>query len=317
MNINEIGLRKIFSYHHWRHRVYLGHGYRTPGYNTLDHDWDFYGMPDSLKDKTVLDIGANDGYYSFGAEERGASAVTGIDIYGGDGKTMVGGWPIDGIIMLKEYLGSKVEIMSLSLFDLPKLDRKWDVVFCNDVLSWLDDIDKAITLVSNVANETVVIRDTFSTDPKAKKIPIRKMLDQCYMQRIGLSYLKKRLRELGFKSIRIKRIYSYRHYEWQYENFPSAESSGVIETYLSPFETVPSGNVIVNGQWILMEYGDFYYLRTLGWVKKQDVRIKPRLQRRMYLKEFKSIIPFRLLDWYYGYFSKEKKTHEYCIIARK
>lgn len=317
MNINEAGLRKIFSYHQWRHRVLLGDHLRTPGYNTLDHDWDFYGMPAGLKGKSVLDIGANDGYYSFGAEERGASAVTAIDIYGGDGKTMVKGWPIDGITMLKGYLGSGVEIMSMSLYDLPALARNWDVVFCNDVLSWVDDIEKAINIISDVAKETIVIRDTFSTEKSANIIPIRKPHEHGFMQRMSLVYLKRMLSKRGFKTIKVKRIYTYKHFEWQYENFPSAESSGLIETYTSPFENSSSGKAIVNGQWILMEYRDYYYLRTLGWVRKADVRIKPKPERSKWLKIIKSLVPISFLDWYYNLSSKEKKVREYCIIAAK
>lgn len=310
-------LNKIFSYHFWRHRVDLGDGLRTMGYNTLDRDWEFYGMPEDLKGMTVLDIGANDGYYSFGAEQRGASKVTAIDIYGGDGKSMVGGWPADGINMLREYLNSNIEIISLSLYDLPKLNRKWDVVFCNDVLSWLNDVDSAIAILCASTQKTLVIRDTFSTESKANVSPITKSHDFGSLNRMGVGYLKRKLRENGFRKISVKRIYSYKHYEWQFENFPSAESSGVIEVYKSPLDVNPSGNAIINGQWILMSYGDFYYIRTLGWVRKTDVRIKTTLRKKGWVKHIKKIIPIRVTDWYHNLGSIEKKVQEYRVIATR
>jgi len=63
----------------WFHKIDLGQGVVTPGQSTgpyLGPDL----MPD-LSGKSVLDIGAWDGYYSFQAERLGASRVVALDHY--------------------------------------------------------------------------------------------------------------------------------------------------------------------------------------------------------------------------------------------
>ena len=59
---------------YWWHSIDLGHeavtkGFKTP--ETLRYELESLRLPD-LRDKTVLDIGAWDGFFSFEAERRGA-----------------------------------------------------------------------------------------------------------------------------------------------------------------------------------------------------------------------------------------------------
>lgn len=67
----------------WWHSIDLGHGVVTRGTKTpeaLRRELDLIALPD-LRGKTVLDIGAYDGFYSFEAERRGASRVVALDHY--------------------------------------------------------------------------------------------------------------------------------------------------------------------------------------------------------------------------------------------
>jgi tRNA (mo5U34)-methyltransferase len=67
----------------WWHSIDLGHGVVTNGYRTADqlkHELEKLRLPD-LRDKTVLDIGAYDGFFSFEAERRGAKRVVALDEY--------------------------------------------------------------------------------------------------------------------------------------------------------------------------------------------------------------------------------------------
>ena len=65
----------------WWHSIDLGQGVVTKGAKTpetLQHELESLRLPD-LRDKTVLDIGAWDGFFSFEAERRGARHVVALD----------------------------------------------------------------------------------------------------------------------------------------------------------------------------------------------------------------------------------------------
>jgi tRNA (mo5U34)-methyltransferase len=67
----------------WFHSIDLGQGVVTPGHKTpgvLRLEVEAQRWPD-LRGKTVLDIGAWDGFFSFEAERRGASRVVALDHY--------------------------------------------------------------------------------------------------------------------------------------------------------------------------------------------------------------------------------------------
>src|SRR5262245_44766356 len=67
----------------WFHSIDLGLGVVTPGAKSPDvhrHELATFRLPD-LRGKSVLDIGAWDGFYSFAAERLGASRVVALDHY--------------------------------------------------------------------------------------------------------------------------------------------------------------------------------------------------------------------------------------------
>lgn len=69
-------------------------------------------LPEDLTGKSVLDVGAWDGFFSFECERRGAARVVAIDTYAWDvhGK--------DGFLLARSVLGSKVESMHLAAEDV-------------------------------------------------------------------------------------------------------------------------------------------------------------------------------------------------------
>ena len=64
----------------WYHSIDLGHGVTTRGQSIMEEMVTEAQLPD-FRGRTVLDIGAWDGYYSFLAERRGASRVVALDHY--------------------------------------------------------------------------------------------------------------------------------------------------------------------------------------------------------------------------------------------
>ena len=68
--------------HRWWHSIDLGDGIVTPGTKpaeTMRAEIAALGLPDDLSGKTVLDIGAWDGAFSFECERRGAARVVALD----------------------------------------------------------------------------------------------------------------------------------------------------------------------------------------------------------------------------------------------
>ena len=89
-------------------------------------------LPDSFAGKTVLDVGAWDGFFSFEAERRGAARVLATDRFSwGDG-----GWGTqDGFRLAREALGSRVEDLRIDPMDLtPERVGTFDVVLFLGVL---------------------------------------------------------------------------------------------------------------------------------------------------------------------------------------
>ena len=80
----------------WYHRIDLGHGVTTQGVDNSPERLARVRLPTDLSGRSVLDIGAWDGFFSFEAERRGASRVVaaiitpGTERAGGPGKARPG-----------------------------------------------------------------------------------------------------------------------------------------------------------------------------------------------------------------------------------
>lgn len=74
---------KVGAIPFWFHSIDLGRGVVTPGLKSPElhrRELASLGLPD-LRGKSVLDVGAWDGYYSFSAERLGAARVVALDSY--------------------------------------------------------------------------------------------------------------------------------------------------------------------------------------------------------------------------------------------
>lgn len=75
--------RRVAEHPFWWHSIELADGVVTPGHKSLDvleGELESLRLPD-LRGKTVLDIGAWDGYFSFAAERLGALRVVALDFH--------------------------------------------------------------------------------------------------------------------------------------------------------------------------------------------------------------------------------------------
>jgi tRNA (mo5U34)-methyltransferase len=84
--------------------------------------------------KSVIDLGCWDGYWSFYAERRGAASVLATD----DASQNWAG--SRGLLLAKRLLGSRVETdLSLSVYDVARVGRRFDVVLCLGLYYHLHD----------------------------------------------------------------------------------------------------------------------------------------------------------------------------------
>jgi tRNA (mo5U34)-methyltransferase len=137
----------------WFHTFALAPGIYTPGI-ARDHG---YRLPvlgaDRFAGRSVLDIGAFDGFYSFLAEARGARRVVAVDneqyvdwVRARFGVTLAGGV---GFRAIAGLVASRVEYHRMDALDVHELGERFDVALCFGILHRVTD---PITLLQVLAD---------------------------------------------------------------------------------------------------------------------------------------------------------------------
>ena len=151
-------LRRRVSQVDWFHTIDLGGGIVTPGRDDSPRSLRRVGLPHDLSGRTVLDVGAWDGFYSFESERRGASRIVAADSFawraaGGGRSTGKAGFQL-----AREALGSKVEDVEVDVLDLsPEQVGTFDVVLFLGVLYHLRHPLLALERVASVTGELLVL----------------------------------------------------------------------------------------------------------------------------------------------------------------
>jgi tRNA (mo5U34)-methyltransferase len=115
-----------------------------------------------LRGKSVLDVGAWDGYYSFAALRRGAARVLATDQYCWSGE----GWGSkDGFDYARGRLGAQVEDLEIDVLELSpeRIGGAFDVVLFLGVLYHLKNPLLGLEKVASVCKETLVIETIVDT----------------------------------------------------------------------------------------------------------------------------------------------------------
>lgn len=190
----------------WWHTIDLGNGILTPGIDDSPRKLQRLCIPEDLTGKSVLDIGAWDGFFSFEAEKRGASRVLALDSYAWNGST----WGSKrGFELARRALGSQVEDMELEVLDIsPQTVGVFDVVFFLGVLYHMRHPLLALERMSKVTRELLVLEtvvDLLSTSRPAMAIYPDGALygDPSNWNGINLPALRAMLREVGFRRIEV------------------------------------------------------------------------------------------------------------------
>ncbi|MEW6055149.1 MAG: methyltransferase domain-containing protein [Bdellovibrionota bacterium] len=171
----------------WYHTIDLGSGLKSSGLYDHNSLLAKYGFPESLSGKTVLDVGSSDGFFSFEFERRGGQ-VTAVDNnpYDGNVTTDVSPAKIDsyqdkyknfnqknaaysdvyrslGVPVGHQLLAaialkkSKVQHQKLNIYDLHTLGKKYDFVFCGDLVEHLKNPLEALENLASVTKGQCIL----------------------------------------------------------------------------------------------------------------------------------------------------------------
>jgi tRNA (mo5U34)-methyltransferase len=137
---------KIESAPQWFHQIELAPGIVTPGRDNSASKLERLNIPADLAGKRVLDIGTNDGFFSFECERRGAHVIA-IDEA-----------PTPGFRVAHELLGSAVEFRRLNIYDLaPEELGTFDIVLCLGVLYHLRHPLLALERVHTICTDLLIL----------------------------------------------------------------------------------------------------------------------------------------------------------------
>jgi tRNA (mo5U34)-methyltransferase len=159
--------------HEWYHTIELAPGIVTPGWFDTRSVVSRLPFPESLEGKRCLDVATFNGFWAFEMERRGAAETIGIDVL----DPLQWDWPagseqavIDtmanrqiagrGFEIAKEALGSSVERLDLSVYDLdPQSVGTFDFVYLGSLLLHLRDPVRALERVRSVCSGTLLVVD--------------------------------------------------------------------------------------------------------------------------------------------------------------
>lgn len=142
----------------WYHTLDLGQGVVTRGIDNTSERLARVRLPERLSGKSVLDIGAWDGFFSFEAERRGAARVVAADYYAWHGIGWGTGQGKAGFQLARTALNSRVEDIDLDVMDLsPDRVGSFDVVLFLGVLYHLKNPMLALERVAAVAKDLLIL----------------------------------------------------------------------------------------------------------------------------------------------------------------
>lgn len=186
--ISKERLSEFFEKAYWFHTIDLNDGRVTDGVYDVRPILGIHKFDDSLAGKSVLDVGASDGFYAFDFEKRGAKSVLALDTNAYDGSiptdvspskkkkyaekylrekqeferfndifSALGLTGSNKLVVLADYLDSIVEFQQHSIYELEKIETTFDFVFCGGLFGHLKHPLLAIEQLRSVTAERCVI----------------------------------------------------------------------------------------------------------------------------------------------------------------
>jgi SAM-dependent methyltransferase len=307
---NQKLLVDIMSYKKWRRKMPLGRGIFTSG-PLHPEEWSDMYLPSDLRGSSFLDIGSNDGFFSFQAERLGAEYVVALDRY--DDVLRSGHltkWDYKGIKMFKEFSGSQVNIVSSS-FEEFETGIKFDHVLLSNVLVWMENVDLTISKLASVTNGTLYIRDGFYFGPEKSGVRNSEGI-----RRLSIHDVEKKLIKNGFDIVLRKRNFHSKSTMRDFLTLDLISSNQAVEYYDHPWSKNPLGKIEIPPQFALNYIDGRFFVKNVGWIDRSPM-IKVYSNSPFYRvwKQLRhSIIPFRIQD---NLFYKSNNMQSWVIHCRK
>jgi tRNA (mo5U34)-methyltransferase len=155
--------RRIEELGPWFHNMTLGGVQTAPSHFLGDYPavkWTRFAnaIPHDLSGRSVLDIGCNAGFYSLEMKRRGASYVLGID---SDARYL------EQARFAASYSGLDIEFRQMSVYQLPRLSQRFDVVLFLGVLYHLRHPLLALDLLHDtVVGDLLVVQSMLRGDQR-------------------------------------------------------------------------------------------------------------------------------------------------------
>jgi len=188
------------SRHNWYQSIPLASNIVTPGETgeAEERKIQMMQLPNDLSGRTVLDIGCNEGFFSFEAEKLGADRILAID------KSSAAKAKFE---LVKRILDSKVEFMAVDLFEMDRHDiGKFDIVFFLAVFHHLRYPLLALDRLYNLTKEFAVMEfvEAVPIVDEEQSAMVRKMSKKGHLHNLPTrTFILETLTRAGFGRIEI------------------------------------------------------------------------------------------------------------------
>lgn len=159
--------RRVRELGDWFHNLDLGGVQTAPNHFLGDYPavkWrEFaHAVPADLTGRSVLDVGCNAGFYSIEMKRRGAARVLAVD---SDARYLA------QARFAAEVAGAEIEFREMSIYQLPALEEKFDLVIFMGVLYHLRHPLLALDILhEHVARDLLVFQSMLRGSPDVRRV---------------------------------------------------------------------------------------------------------------------------------------------------
>jgi tRNA (mo5U34)-methyltransferase len=198
----------------WYHTIELADGVVTEG--MFDHRpaVDRYLVPPDLSGMRCLDVGTMDGFWAFEMERRGAREVLATDVGGVDDLDWPRLWRARIEPALDETkearfrlahaaLGSSVQRIERSVYELDSDLGEFDLIFCGDLLVHLKDPITAIERMRSVCRGSTIVCNPIKRFRFGRRRPLAQFdgIDEFQWWLLSEATLERMMLATGFVSV--------------------------------------------------------------------------------------------------------------------